>query len=131
MPLASIWSQLNKPSFLSNPRENDEIVLSAAWKVFNPKQIIYGKIPDYFLSDKGCKDIQNTQRLSENGPFEQIYASQWTGLAKVLKSSLPLSGQLSKWNQESQRQMWKFSGRAFTKLPMDYLVMALRNMALV
>ena len=45
-------------------------------EVFNPKQIIHGKIPGYFLSDKGCKDIQNiAEKLSENAPFELIYAS--------------------------------------------------------
>ena len=91
-------------------------------EVFNPKQIIYGKIPGYFLSDKGCKDIQNTaEKLTENAPFELIYASPMDRTrqsAEIISSIVPSTIEVESRIMETD--MGSFQGEPFTKLPADY-----------
>ena len=91
-------------------------------EVFNPKQIIYSKIPGYFLSDKGCKDIQNTEeKLSENGPFELIYASP---MDRTRQSAEIISSIVGSTIEVEPRiietDVGTFQGEPFTKLPKDY-----------
>ena len=91
-------------------------------EVFNPKQIIYGKIPGYFLSDKGCKDIQNTaEKLSENAPFELIYASPMDRtrqsaeiISTIVRSTIEVEPRII------ETDVGTFQGEPFTKLPEDY-----------
>lgn len=91
-------------------------------EVYNPKQIIYGKIPGYFLSDKGCKDIQNTaKKLSENAPFELIYASPMDRtrqsaeiISSIVRSTIEVEPRIS------ETDVGSFQGEPFTKLPTDY-----------
>ena len=91
-------------------------------EVFNPKQIIYGKIPGYFLSDKGCKDIRNTaDKLSENGPFELIYASPMDRtrqsaeiISSIVGSTIEVEPRIT------DTDVGTFQGEPFTKLPTDY-----------
>ena len=91
-------------------------------EVFNPKQIIYGKIPGYFLSDKGCQDIKNTaEKLGENGPFELIYASPMDRtrqsaeiISSIVGSTIEVEPRIT------ETDVGSFQGEPFTKLPTDY-----------
>ena len=91
-------------------------------EVFNPKQIIYGKIPGYFLSNKGCKDIQNTaEKLIENAPFELIYASPMDRthqsakiISFIIRSTIEVEPRIT------ETDVGSFQGEPFTKLPTDY-----------
>ena len=91
-------------------------------EVFNPKQIIYGKIPGYYLNDKGCQDIQNTaEKLSENGPFELIYASPMDRtrqsaeiISSIVGSTIEVEPRIT------ETDVGTFQGEHFTKLPTDY-----------
>ena len=91
-------------------------------EVYNPKQIIYGKIPCYFLSDKGCKDIQNTaEKLDKNAPFELIYASPMDRtrqsaeiISSIVGSTIEVEPRIT------ETDVGSFQGEPFTKLPTDY-----------
>ena len=99
-----------------------KLLLVRHGEVFNPKQIIYGKIPGYFLSDKGCKDIQNTaEKLSENAPFELIYASPMDRtrqsaeiISSIVRSTIEVEPRIT------ETDVGSFQGEPFTKLPTDY-----------
>ena len=91
-------------------------------EVFNPKQIIYGKIPGYFLSDKGCQDIKNTaEKLREKVPFELIYASPMDRTrqsAEIISSIVPSTIEVEP--RITETDVGSFQGEPFTKLPKDY-----------
>ncbi len=91
-------------------------------EVFNPKQIIYGKIPGYFLSDKGCQDIKNTaEKLRGNVPFELIYASPMDRTrqsAEIISSIVPSTIEVEP--RITETDVGSFQGEPFTKLPTDY-----------
>ena len=91
-------------------------------EVFNPKQIIYGKIPGYFLSDKGCQDIKNTaEKLGENGPFELIYASPMDRTRQSAKIIFSIVGSTIEVEPRiTETDVGSFQGEPFTKLPTDY-----------
>ena len=91
-------------------------------EVFNPKQIIYGKIPGYFLSDKGCQDIKNTaEKLGENGPFELIYASPMDRTRQSAKIISSIVGSTIEVEPRiTETDVGTFQGKPFTKLPTDY-----------
>ncbi|MDG2198338.1 MAG: histidine phosphatase family protein [SAR324 cluster bacterium] len=91
-------------------------------EVFNPKQIIYGKIPGYFLSEKGCQDIKNiAEKLQKNAPFELIYASPMDRTrqsAEIISSIVPSTIEVEP--RITETDVGSFQGEPFTKLPADY-----------
>ena len=91
-------------------------------EVFNPKQIIYGKIPGYFLSEKGCQEIKSTaEKLKGNDPFELIYTSP---MDRTLQSAEIISSIVRTDVEVEPRiietDVGSFQGEPFTKLPTDY-----------
>lgn len=44
-------------------------------EVFNPDGILYGRLPNYHLSEKGKNEIKKTAQFLKNKPITQIYAS--------------------------------------------------------
>jgi broad specificity phosphatase PhoE len=44
-------------------------------EVYNPKQVFYGRIPGYFLSEKGKEEVHALGKHLQQKPIKKVYAS--------------------------------------------------------
>lgn len=86
-------------------------------EVHNPKGILYGRLPDFHLSEKGEAEVAETAKFLKNKPISQLYASpleRAQETARIINNQLQLPSIHT--NNEILEVGTAYQGRLFSEL---------------